>query len=414
MQPEQFLEFARILPEPLLLLTSEGEVLAANRPVAVMLERSSKELLGKRLFELVIEPPDKILKYLQACSSSRQLVLGSLTFLIPDKEPLVCRSEGAVVQSWSPQSPVLNLLRLERRAFASRDFILLNQKINELTKEIQQRKQAQEALSCRNEELQQALKKLQDIQLQLVQAEKMSSLGQLVAGVAHELNNPVNFIQGNLKPAGEYIQNLLKLVQVYQQEYPDPNETIQEELEAIDFDFVKEDAACLLRSMQIGTERICEIVKSLRNFSRLDEAEVKEVDIHEGIESTLVILGSRFKAQPEYSGVEVIKEYGLLPLVHCYPGQLNQVFMNILSNALDALEERKGDLNSTPTIWIRTKMLGNDRVTIEIEDNGPGIEEKVRQQIFDPFFTTKPVGKGTGLGLSGRTHLNFRLPDMIF
>ena len=217
----------------------------------------------------------------------------------------------------------------------------------------------------------------------------MSSLGQLVAGVAHEINNPINFIAGNLKPAQNYAQSLLHLIDLYQQEYPQPSEIIQEEIEDLDLAFLAEDFTKLLSSLQIGTERIHEIVLSLRNFSRLDEAEMKAVNIHEGIESTLLILNSKLKP------IKVSKEYAELPAVECLPGQLNQVFMNILSNAADALSAELA-----PEIHIQTQKLPSNAVEIIISDNGPGMPEEVSSKIFEAFFTTKPIGSGTGLGLS--------------
>ncbi len=263
-------------------------------------------------------------------------------------------------------------------------------------------------------QLEQTLQKLQNTQSQLVQSEKMSSLGQLVAGVAHEINNPVNFIYGNIAHANEYAKDLLKLLQLYQQEYPQPSEEIQEEIAAVDLDFLITDLPKLLSSMKIGAIRIREIVNSLRNFSRLDEADMKAVDIHEGIDSTLMILQNRLKVKPDYPGIEVIKEYANLPPTECYPGQLNQVFMNLLSNAIDALEQtfmnqhaNKCVINYQPQIRIYTEivaansqMLTQDCLAIRIHDNGPGMTPEIKQRAFDPFFTTKPIGLGTGLGLS--------------
>jgi signal transduction histidine kinase len=264
----------------------------------------------------------------------------------------------------------------------------------QLINEVAERKQIQK-------QLQQTLKELKKAQTQLIQNEKMSSLGQLVAGVAHEINNPVNFIYGNITHAEEYIQDLLRLLQRYQQYYPNPVSQVQAELEAIDIDFLLEDLPKILDSMKLGTDRIRQIVQSLRIFSRTDEAEIKSVDIHEGIDSTLMILSHRLKAFSNRPNIEIIKNYGNLPLVECYPGQLNQVFMNILNNAIDALEEAI-DMQkiSTPSIAIHTEVVDGKTIGIRITDNGMGIAEDVKQKIFDPFFTTKPVGKGTGMGLS--------------
>ena len=245
-----------------------------------------------------------------------------------------------------------------------------------------------------------ALYKLQQTQAQLVQQEKMSSLGQLVAGVAHEINNPVNFINGNLIHANDYIQDLLNLLQLYQKHYPNPVLEIQQEIQEIDLEFLADDLPKLLSSMGMGAERIRQIVLSLRNFSRHDESEKKPVDIHEGIDNTLLILHTRLKANGHNPGIEVVKEYGKLPLVDCYAGQLNQVFMNIIGNAIDALDDK----SAPRIIKISTELISasekSNSVLIRISDNGSGINEDAKMRLFDPFFTTKPVGKGTGLGLS--------------
>jgi light-regulated signal transduction histidine kinase (bacteriophytochrome) len=257
------------------------------------------------------------------------------------------------------------------------------------------------------EQLTQTLHELQTTQTQLIQTEKMSSLGQLVAGVAHEINNPVNFISGNLTHINEYAKNLLTMLNLHQQELTNPSKNILNKAEEIDLEFLIEDFPKSLSSMKIGVDRIRQIVLSLRNFSRLDESEMKDVNIHDGIDSTLLILQHRLKAKPESPGIELIKEYGNLPLVECFAGQLNQVFMNILCNAIDTLETSKTYTLENPKpgkITISTAVgVMNDNIdsaVIRISDNGSGMPANIRDRIFDPFFTTKPVGKGTGLGLS--------------
>lgn len=277
----------------------------------------------------------------------------------------------------------------------------LVQWIGEYTHELELARQTLEKrVEERTQELTNTLQELQQTQAQLIQTEKMSSLGQLVAGIAHEINNPVNFIYGNLKHASNYIDNLLELIYLYQQHYPEPIPTIQEKIEEIDIDFLIDDLPKILLSMKVGSERIRAIVLSLRNFSRLDKSEMKLVNIHEGIENTLLILNNRLKR-----GIQVIKEYGDLPLVECYAAQLNQVFLNILANAIDALSEpqnskQQAKENFSPTIIIRTEKVDCNYVRVGIRDNGPGITSEVIAKLFDPFFTTKPIGKGTGLGLS--------------
>ncbi len=239
-------------------------------------------------------------------------------------------------------------------------------------------------------------KELKETQSQLIQTEKMSSLGQMVAGIAHEINNPINFIGGNIDYANQYIEDLVDLVTLYQEYYPNPPDAILERIEDIELEFLREDLPKTLSSMKMGADRIREIVVSMRNFSRSDDGKMKSADIHEGIDSTLVILNHRLK-----QGIQVIKQYGKLPAVECSPAQLNQVFMNVIGNAIDALEEvKKEDKGYSPTIWVSTEITADNTVTVKIRDNGPGIASASAQQIFDPFFTTKSIGKGTGLGLA--------------
>jgi two-component system, NtrC family, sensor kinase len=239
--------------------------------------------------------------------------------------------------------------------------------------------------------------------MQLIQQEKLSSLGQMVAGIAHEINNPVGFIYSNCSPARKYFDQLLELIQLYQTEHPEPTPRLQQQIAAMDLDFVTQDLSKVINSMQMGADRIRQIVLSLRNFSRLDEAELKPVDLYEGIENTLLILQHRLQ---EYPRVEVVWEREPLPLINCMAGQMNQVFMNILSNAIDSTRERQeqneqaGQTKIPACIWIRSHVINDEHIAIQIKDNGTGIPADVLGKLFEPFFTTKPIGKGTGLGLS--------------
>jgi signal transduction histidine kinase len=287
--------------------------------------------------------------------------------------------------------------------------IQVHLKLRQVSLELEQEKLNLEVkVQERTAELQNTLEELQETQLQLIQNEKMSSLGQLVAGIAHEINNPINFIAGNINYLDNYTQDLLKISQFCQQKYSSDPE-LKEMTEDVDLDFLFRDLPALISSMKMGSKRISEIVKSLRNFSRLDEATLKQVNIHDGIESTLLILKNRLTATTYRPEIEVIKSYDHLPLIQCNAGEINQVLMNIVSNAIDALDEQAEQqfmhdlrINSQTAyqIKIKTKTINLDWISISIQDNGKGICKSIKSKIFDPFFTTKPVGKGTGLGLS--------------
>ena len=324
---------------------------------------------------------DKVIRYRKRLLFTSFFTVFGLLMLIP---------------AWLVVSRILNEY-LKQRQVAR---IALEKTNQELETRVQKRTQE---LSDKNLQIQETLKKLQDTQIQLIHTEKMSGLGQLVGGVAHEINNPVTFIDGNIVFAKQYAQDLLNLLELYHKHFPNPPIEIEDEIQVIDLDFLKEDIFKIYQSMEVGTERIRDIVLSLRNFSRLDEADFKKVDIHQGIDSTLMILQNRFKLKPDSREIAIIKEYDRLPLVECYPSQLNQALMNILSNSIDALEkEIASNKNPSlkPQIRITTELSGNNHAIIRIADNGCGMTEEVQSKLFDPFFTTKRVGDGTGLGLS--------------
>ncbi len=271
----------------------------------------------------------------------------------------------------------------------------------QLQAEIEARKQVELELTQKRDRLEQALQDLNRAQVQMIQTEKMSSLGQLVAGVTHEINNPINFIQGNLSHTASYTQQLLDLMGAYQLAFPELPASLRSQTKAMDLDFIRADLPKLISSMEVGTARIVAIVKSLQVFSRLDESALQCTDIHEGIESALLLLQHRFAANAVRGTVEICRDYGQLPKVECYAGQLNQVFMHLLGNALEALDEIPIESAQLPLrIKITTGIIENDWIQIQIRDTGLGIPEAVRSRMFDPFFTTKPIGQGTGLGLS--------------
>ncbi|XQQ07102.1 MAG: ATP-binding protein [Leptolyngbya sp. IPPAS B-1204] len=310
-------------------------------------------------------------------TASQAITAGNLNQQV---QPSVIREVNSLAQSFNQMASQLQA-----------SFLALEQVNTELEDRVEARTAALTA----------TLEELRRTQAQMVQSEKMSALGQMVAGVAHEINNPVNFIHGNVDHAQAYAEELLHLLQLYQHHYPKPVREIQTALDAADLEFIEQDFTQLLHSMQLGSQRISDIVQSLRSFSKLDEAGVKSIDLHEGIDTALLLLQHRLKPQPGRCKIQVIRDYQQLPLVECYPGQINQVFMNILNNAIDALEEAIYiESLIEPVIKIRTVASENEFVKIYISDNGIGINPAIVPRLFDPFFTTKPVGKGTGIGLS--------------
>lgn len=363
--------------------------------------------------------------------------LGNLEALPVELQPFLNAVNDAYWQADADRQRLEHTLTL-----SSQELLTANSQLQTLLSTVEsQVAQRTAELTQANADLEIALQELKQAQAQLIQTEKMSSLGQLVAGVAHEINNPIGFIQGNLSYLNRYATTLLHLIQLYQTEHLQPSSALQQALLETDFDFLAEDLVQILNSMQMGTDRITEIVQSLQTFSRVDQSDRKPIDLHAGIESTLLILRSRLKPKHQFPPIEVIKAYGELPEVECYGGKINQVFMNILANAIDALEEcskfqpvpsRSGGSSpdsigfsestldsplpslptdrpahwpqspsaTRPSIWIYTRLINPDWIEVRILDNGDGIRESVRSRLFDPFFTTKPAGKGTGLGLA--------------
>ncbi|MEH2137276.1 PAS domain-containing sensor histidine kinase [Nostoc sp.] len=375
-------------------------------------------------FEQLVHPQDlprirQVLHdYLQGFTPVFEVELRMLTKSGEWKWILTC---GKVFQ-WDESGKPLRMAGTHKdishdKAMSTQQYQLFEQ----LQKEITQRQSIEDQVKEKSQQLETTFEELKYTQRQLLQNQKMANLGQLVADMANEINNPVSFIYGNLHPASQYAEDLIRIIELYQHYYPTPTPVIALHLQRLDLGFVKTDFLKLLWSMRAGSECVKEIVFALRNFSTSDEGQMKKVDLHEGLDSVLRILQHRLKEKPDRARIEVIKDFGELPLIECYPGDLNQVFMNILTNAIDALEERmKYDYSFTPKIFIHTEILKshlslvnshelwvNDkhkekkhRVIIYISDNGKGILPQIQRQIFEPFFTTKPVGKGKGLGLS--------------
>ncbi|MCT7950835.1 PAS domain S-box protein [Ancylothrix sp. C2] len=384
-------------------LTAEKKILMINEAMLGALGYTLEEVENQDYLSMLVGSGERV----KVCEEFERLI--KFKEKVSGETHILAKDGKLLLVEWHSR-PVF-------RVDGELDFILaMGIDITERKKAEIALKESEARLREQTEYLQKTLYELQRTQAQLVQTEKMSCLGQMVAGIAHEINNPVNFIYANLCHANKYMKDLLELVNVYQQHYPKPNSEILEKIEEIDFEFLREDFPKLLGSMAVGAERIGDIVLNLRNFSRMDEAEMKPVNIHDGIDSTLMILQNRLKAKGSLGEIKVVKEYGGLPLVECYAGALNQVFMNILANGIDALEERQRECHKNqenrgsfrndereiyvPQIEISTSLKDDKFVKIRIADNGMGMSEEVRKRLFDLFFTTKPVGKGTGLGMS--------------
>jgi len=371
------------------------------------------------------DPPDLILldvmmpglngfetcERLKADSKTKEIPVIFMTALSETVDKVRGLSLGAVDYITKPFQQDEVLARVRTHLQISRLTKSLAEQNLQLRAEVRARMKAEEDLKnladslerqveSRTKELKDALTNLEQTQLQLVQQEKMASLGQLVAGVAHEINNPVNFIATNLDPAKEYISELSRIIQLFLECYPDPVMEVAEALAFVDLDFLLSDLNKIMEAFQVGADMLTNISRSLRTFSRSDSSTPVPANIHDGIDSTLLVLGHRFKAHNKRPTIKITKEYGDLPPVKCYLGQLNQVFINLLANAIDALDEffLQG-ADRAPEISIRTS-IDSHNVIIQIKDNGSGIPDRVKELIFEPSFTTKAVGKGTGLGLS--------------
>ncbi|MCD8488049.1 MAG: ATP-binding protein [Desertifilum sp.] len=399
---QQAEHFFKIALDAIIILDERGYISQANPAAERLFHRPQNRLIGRSLTEFLTDFPT-------------------------DPNTWIDRSEHHLILD--EEIRILDVAKSDRSTQVLTEYVIILRDITErkhqevsLRLALESQEQLAATATAQARQLEDTLEDLKRTQSQLIHTEKMSSLGQLVAGVAHEINNPVNFIFGNLSHARDYTRDLLDLIDLYQTYFPNPPAAITEKVEATDLEFIIADFPQLIASMHVGANRIREIVQSLRHFARIDEAQIKAVNIHEGIDSTLMILQNRTKAKPDRPAIGIVKEYGDLPLVECYPGLLNQVFMNLLCNAIDALEEYHSVSKSRSGAWlgrtsptsresltqtrrseiqIRTEYLPNTRtIRITLRDNGPGIAPDVLERIFEPFFTTKPIGLGTGLGLA--------------
>lgn len=403
----RYRELVENLSEIVFRCDSNGQLVFLNRSWTETLGYGEADSLGRSLTDfLAINQPEHH-QQLENWQQQRLIVTAEeLPFCHQSGKILWLELSARADKSGGYAGSLVNITERKQAEIALSELNeTLEHRINQRTYQLQQANQqlqtSEKQLRAQAAELDQTLQHLKETQSQLVQTEKMSSLGQLVAGIAHEINNPVNFIEGNLIHAHSYTQTLLKILSLYQTQYPTPHPQIQAEIEGDDLEFLADDFPKLLASMQTGAARISQIVTSLRNFSRLDETGIKRVDIHQGIENTLLILAHRLRSTPLRPAIEVIKDYSTLPLIECFAGRLNQVFMNLLSNAIDALDYPPVSATEwQPTLRIHTANAENNQIKIAIADNGIGMTDSVRQRIFEPFFTTKPIGRGTGLGLS--------------
>jgi signal transduction histidine kinase len=362
------------LAKPILGMRSDGELEPKFEQLSNSLEQLVNSTSEQRKQAEKISKEAKVLRVV--------IIVASMALSMAIASALALYTSRAIAR------PIKLVTNVAKRATQERNF--------ELQAPVTSEDEVGVLASSLNQLIQQVatqIRDLQQAQAQLIQSEKMSSLGQMVAGIAHEINNPINFIYANLNYTDDYIQELLEIVQLYQQHYPHPVAEIQNKIEDVELDFLSEDLLKILSSMHLGAERIRQLILSLRNFCHLDEAEMKSVDIHAGIENTLLLLSHRLNQK-----IQVIKQYGSLPSIECYPAQLNQVFMHIISNAIDEL--LADDKLSKREISIQTETIEENQIKVQIRDNGSGIAPEIKDKIFDPFFTTKPVGKGTGMGLA--------------